>query len=543
MVADLIYSRACAKCCPRCQSRVSRLNWRALLIAFFLLLPGTDSLSAELGINTPGVGDYSPQLVFVDVFKAARPWCTRNVDGTGPWNSEVAVPMRIDGYPIEVPFTLPGGTPQIVHTLMVREIQGHYPAGTYTFSFQGEGRIELAYDSGNHVLTKPGTYKIPVRPSDAGIALTIVRSQRSNPIRNIRMIMPGFEGIAQSQPFYPPFIESLKPFKVIRFMDFQHINNSVLAQWRDRKKPNFAIQSGEDGVALEYLIDLCNLTGLDPWFNIPHLANNDFAYQFGRLVRRRLDPKRTVYIEYSNELWNNLFRQAGWVQQQGLAAGLAGSDGFQAGLRFAAMRSLQLFRAMASGMGNSHPLVTILSSQAANFWTGQQMLEVVGNPELNPYGVKIDALAIAPYVGNGIADKVAALGLSETITVAEILQRLQDDLEQETLVWIIKNRKVADEHGVRLFAYEAGQHLVAANITNRNNESLTSKLIAANRNPGMKDVYCRLFDLWRQQGGDLFMPFSLFGRPTKYGSWGLLEWLGQPRSMAPKYDAILDCWP
>lgn len=512
-----------------------------LATGFALLVWGVDSSNAQVGMNPPGIGDTCPQLVFVDIFKAARPWCTRNADGSGPWDSSVSVPLESHGYPREVPFRGADHPAQIVHTLMAREIQGHYPAGTYTFSFEGEGEVELSYDSGSRRFTQAGKYKIQVNPSDAGIALTILRSERSNPLRNIKMIMPGFSVTADSDPFYPVFLARIKPFKVLRFMDFQHINNSLIQRWDQRKTPDMPIQSGEEGVAVEYLIDLCNRVDSDPWFCIPHLADDDYARQLARLVRIRLKRGRTVYLEYSNELWNSLFRQSKWVQERGLQEGLGGGDGYAAGLQFAARRSLELFRIMEDELGPGFPIIKILSSQAANSWTGRQMLQVVRNPLLNPRNVKVDALAVGTYVGNDIADELGAQGDVAAVSMNEIFKMLQERLEKQTALWIRENRKVADEYGVRLFAYEGGQHLAANKPAYRDNSTLTEKLVAANRDPRMGDLYCKLLEKWRQAGGRLFMAFSFVGLPGKYGSWGLLEWMDQPEEDAPKFHAVVEC--
>ena len=37
----------------------------------------------------------------------------------------------------------------------------------------------------------------------------------------------------------------------------------------------------------------------------------------------------------------------------------------------------------------------------------------------------------------------------------------------------------------------------------------------------------------------MFVHFTSCGKPDKYGRWGAREWLQQPRSDAPKLDAIL----
>jgi hypothetical protein len=86
-------------------------------------------------------------------------------------------------------------------------------------------------------------------------------------------------------------------------------------------------------------------------------------------------------------------------------------------------------------------------------------------------------------------------------------------------------------------AYEGGQHL-AGHGGAENNDSLTALFHAANRHPGMKDLYTRHLADWNASGGDLFCVFSSMGRYSKWGSWGLLENAAQHPQTVAKYQAI-----
>ncbi len=120
-----------------------------LLLCIVSLLCLTWQAHARIGMNLAGVHDYSSQLIFVDLFKQSMPWMTRNADGTGVFNTRVAVPMQADGYPRAIPFYNGSDPPQIAHTLMATNIAGHYPEGAYTLIFEGSGEIMLDGDAGN----------------------------------------------------------------------------------------------------------------------------------------------------------------------------------------------------------------------------------------------------------------------------------------------------------------------------------------------------------------------------------------------------------
>lgn len=115
--------------------------------------------------------------------------------------------------------------------------------------------------------------------------------------------------------FNPIFLRRLKPFSVLRFVDWQVTNDSALQTWSQRTEVTDRTQAVAHGVAIEHMIDLCNGLRSDPWFSMPHQGDDDFIRRFAELVEARLEPGRRVYIEYSNEVWNPQFKQHGWVAQ------------------------------------------------------------------------------------------------------------------------------------------------------------------------------------------------------------------------------------
>jgi hypothetical protein len=104
---------------------------------------------------------------------------------------------------------------------------------------------------------------------------------------------------------------------------------------------------------------------------------------------------------------------------------------------------------------------------------------------------------------------------------------------------------IAKKKGLKLVAYEGGQHITGAGGA-ENNEKLTKFFIELNRRPEMYDLYTQLLKDWLIAGGTLFMHFVDAGQPSKWGSWGALEYIDQKGS--PKYNALMDfidknpCW-
>jgi hypothetical protein len=276
----------------------------------------------------------------VDVFKTSRPWFGKNG--------------------VEVPLGPRGGLAfarEAAETLMVRELQGHYPQGTYVATYEGSGKVEMSrYDVRRVVREAKGRIEADVTPGDGGVQLIVRESDPADPVRNFRVFMPGFE--TAKSPFHPLFLERLEPFGVLRFMDWQRINNSRARRWSERASPTEPSYTTEKGAPIEVMIELANTRKSPPWFCIPHEANDEYVREFAA-GQVQLDPGLKVYIEYSNEVWNGQFAQSCWA-----GAG-SGSSSATRPLSGSTRCSVEVF-AIWEGSRRHRTAVRVLGSQFAN---------------------------------------------------------------------------------------------------------------------------------------------------------------------------------
>ncbi len=465
----------------------------------------------RFGMNLAQVADWGREWGLVDVFKPSRPWVER---GTGPFAYDARGNPRL----------MPG---QAVETLLVREIDGHYPAGRYVATWRGTGRVKVpGFDVTGTVREQPGRLEFDVTPGNGGIQLVVTASDRRDPVRDIHVWMPGFEDA--KSPFHPLFLERLRPFEVLRFMGWQQTNNSPVRTWAQRAKPDDARYSTDAGAPVEVLVDLANELRVSPWFCVPHQADDDYVRRFAQTVRERLRPELKVYVEYSNEVWNLAFQQAKNAQREGQRRGL----GDLAGARFYAQRSVEVFRIWEEVFGGRERLVRVLASQAVNPWLSEQILT------WQDAAKHADALAVAPYFGNELGDPKSADAVAR-LTVDQIMDYLTAEVDGPHREHMRAQARLARKYGLELIAYEGGQHLAGYSGA-ENNEALTALFIAANRSPRMYDLTRRHLEHWFAAGGGMHVAFNYVQGPSKWGSWGVLEYQDQPVSEAPKYRAVLD---
>ena len=475
---------------------------------------------SPMGINLTAISYYGTELVFVDIFKQSQPFQSQ-MKGK-PYGKGPRLHLTPGGWP---GYLEPG---QSADTLMCRNIE-NYPSGDYICLYDGRGRIEFGFDA--RVKSRsPGRIIVSVDPSDAGILLSIRETFAEDPVRNIRLILPGFENTYEKQPFHPLFLKHWSIFKVIRFMDWMRTNDSKISRWSDRPLPSSPTQAGPGGAALEYMIKLANTLHADPWFCMPHQVTDDYISHFARLLKQKLNPDLRIYIEYSNEAWNTKFKQAKYCLRMGRAMQLD-ENSFSAQLSFYAKRSVEVFRMWEAAMGGTSNLVRVLSAQCKNPWTSEKILTFE-----NAYQYA-DALAIAPYFGMGLGNPDRQ-GLTEAMNIEQIMRFCRKDIHELSSL-TSRHHRIAEQYGLDLIAYEGGQHLVGYGGA-ENSPILQNLFFQANNHPRMKQMYREQLNGWRIAGGRLFTAFSSMCRYGKWGSWGLLEFFDQDPETAPKYRAVME---
>lgn len=476
---------------------------------------------APLAVNLAELHYWCAQLAYANLFTQASQWYREDLT-TWAWDSGPELELDEHGWVAELK------PQQAASVLIARGPDGLLPAGTYRLLWEGEGAFQLQGDP-VVVSTQPGRIEFEIAtPSESGVQLRLTDTNPDDPVRDIRILPPG---IAEDHVglFHPDFLELLSGYRAIRFMDWQRTNDSELVHWNERALPSDAVQTSDAGVCLEHMIALCNALQCDAWFCMPHLATDDFVTQFATLVEDQLDPKLKVFVEYSNEVWNGGFVQAHHAAAQGAQLGLSGSE-FQNQLRWYSRRSVEIFDLWSAVFdAEDQRLVRVLAGQSVNPWTGTVILD-----DQDAFQ-KADVYAIAPYFGatmgsQGEADQVLAMEEPEVWDLLEV--KLDQSIEK-----ISENVALAEEHGLPLVAYEAGQHLVGVGPYQWNDE-LTLLFVRMNRDDRMGELYSTYLDAWKASGAHEMFLWNLADEPSRYGSWGLLERSTQDPTDAPKYRAV-----
>jgi hypothetical protein len=505
-----------------------------VLLGLMLCLPSAEPPAPRphpaVGINLNAPNARSTELPFVDVFRLSRPWISQK-RGAG-WGKGPALDLDAHGW---IRRLEPGCSAE---TVLCAIPGGHYPGGLYTVLYRGKGTLQFRGGAAKVVSQQPGRMTVQVDPGAGEFGLNLAATDPKDPVREIHVLMPGHEEDYRKQPWNPKFLQRWRGMACLRFMDMAETNNSPISTWNERPTPEDATFMGR-GVPIELLVDLANRLGADAWFCIPHRADDDYVRNFARLVRDRLDPKHKAYVEYSNEVWNGVFHQTRYVREQGQKLGF-GDKPWEAGWRYTARRSVQIFALWEEVFGGHDRFVRVLAGQAGGANVSKQ---VVSFEDAYKHA---DVLAIAPYIPMGIFGDDARKGAPKTRlfasdvarwSVDQVFRHLEERALPETLQDIRANKKVADQYGLKLVAYEGGQHMVGIQGA-ENVDALTKLLQAVNADPRMEALYVKYFAMWQREGGDLFCHYASTGQWSKWGCWSLVQYLDEDPLRSPKYRAV-----
>ena len=286
-------------------------------------------------------------------------------------------------------------------------------------------------------------------------------------------------------------LQTLRPFPIVRFLDWQHINYPSARlitpdeDWAYTNQP----YSQWSGVPIEVCVEAAQAVGAVPWLHIPHNVTD--AEIAG--LSQRLPSDIPIIVELSNELWNASF----W--QQADAAKLAAKHGIgsqdnpqQSALAWQGLQTKKLRDALGDNVR------IVLSGQCRNTDVLRFLLAIDGVADA------VDALAIAPYFNDQV----------------ELHERLGH---------VRAHRRLANARGLQLWAYELGQDLQGEGAA------------TMNRSAYMGDLYQEGLDVF----GPLFERIMMYNAASVYKddahgmAWGLLDWSGNGLIETPKFHAAL----
>ncbi|MDC7223720.1 MAG: hypothetical protein PQJ60_08275, partial [Spirochaetales bacterium] len=273
-----------------------------------------------MGLNLHTLTYYTEAPVFTDAMTTASDMLTFYTDESGSaWDTGMIDEIERDryGYPTYLPQETSDG-----HESQVRFLINNYYEGRYRVFYEGEGTLE----GGSNRLEEDdlGLY-IDLAGTGGNTWLNITESSVDDPLHNIRIIPEEYEMYSYDDydpDAFPTFLadyqEGLEDFQALRFMNWIRTNNSEQVDWGldstdnyseedytdDRITTHHYSQATSRGISFDYAIELCNELEVDAWVCIPHMASDDYITRLAELWRDNLDSDRTIYLEFSNEMWN-----------------------------------------------------------------------------------------------------------------------------------------------------------------------------------------------------------------------------------------------
>ncbi len=573
------------------------------------------AFTPSLGINTEAPQAEQDSIIqsvpFADLFRIARPFkdlscASTTYDAQGwptsaPTNTCAIRTTLLNGAIISSSLlTDPVNNRRTIPASRYTEV---IPEGRYTVLYEGEGT--LVYGNYAQLVSRsPGRDLIDIKFTGAAVRLermdlSITVNNVNNPIKNIRIVMPG--GVCEGNPFVrvanadgcpagkyqafantlanrnaivfnPDYLNFMKDFRVVRMMNLMEASprnpctgsgdayNTCLLQdftWAQRAKLTDATWGGSAsannpllqrygrGAPLEVQVALANQLKAHPWFNIPHNATDEYVTEFANYVRTNLNTGLKAHIEYTNEAWNYIFWGSLYARKKGMDLGLGSAftnQEYWAGALYYAKRATEIFKLWETAFNDNSRLVRILGTVQTDIFLTRNMLNYLDTKD------HVDAVATNAYF-YACLDRTSTScsntttipkTLNEVTTVDEVFAAIDNANDPNGLpklqINLAAQAAEVARFGKALYAYEGGQHLTVDGSTDDTRRNVFE---AANRDPRMGERYTTLLNGWKTAGGQQFM---LYTQPQSFHKWGLFamkETLLQPRYSTPKYDAAM----
>lgn len=561
-------------------SRLFRAPALVVAMVLAMILPAAAQIDVApregrraLGLNLAEVVGWSTELPFIDVMHNATRWTGHLPNQWGGMDEDAlraAGALDDEGWIVSFPRSV-----RRISTFVLQDLPAGMTSTAGTWHAQWEGTAYLGFSGavrnvryGDHSAT------FDYVPGEGAVLIEFNRGT----LRNLSVVHErNLARFAAGEIFNPDWLALVGDAAQLRFMDWMLTNNSTVQHWDERAQVSDYSWSRR-GVPLEVMLRLANETGAEPWFTLPHLADDAYVRAFAQMVRDGLRPDLRAWFEFSNEVWNWGFQQADWAEQNARARW----NQDWKWVEFGAVRAAEVMRVIDAVYGDQ----TARRVRVLGLFTGwlgleHDMLEapdyVAEDPAHRPPHEVFDVLAVTGYftaelhserkremIQQWLHDSRAAAeqqadsqGLTgaarDSYVSAHRFDRALDwaaaellnggtsgdaensiqDLLDRTLAHHVA---VARDYGLALAMYEGGTHVVVRPEDHGDTE-LVAFFEALNYAPQMGDLYRALIAGWRQLTPAPFMAYMDIGKPSIWGSWGTLRFLGDRN---PRWDALIE---
>jgi hypothetical protein len=477
------------------------------------------STANSIGMNVGSVLDTETNRIFADAMKTSRiPWTAGLANAAADSNGWPAQDAAIQVWANSARMD-----------------------GTYALAFQGSANVQTSgcvvstltasYNPGTNTSTAQFTI-----PGAAACDLTLtftnthvaVGAAQGTGVKNVTLMRPTYEGSTSSYAvtttFTTDFKNSLAPFSTLRFTDWLASNGNTQQYWTDRVTPASASQvvlagagSQVKGAAYEYAFQLCNETQKDCWINIPVSADDAYVQNLARLAQSTLQSNLHLYVEFSNEVWNQNYSQysanAAAAQSNLTVLKFDGSTNSNSiAYRRIAQRAAQISTIFRSIFGDGAMMTRVRPVLMTQLGGADGSLQQAVHLMEDYYNSNNAARVTTPHPLNyyfyglgGGADYTP----SDESSVSAIFSSLTPATWQANLR---KDAAYAAAFGVRRIAYEGGPDFAKSQTAN-------AFLQAAHDDPGIVQAIVGAHNAWSANGGDLLVYYTLTGDFT----WGFLD--------------------
>jgi len=483
----------------------------------------------DIGTNMSGFADWATERPLKNLFKHIRSNLVSYTAACFCWDSNVLAEMSFDqnGYPTQIPQTTSAGSTLVRY--IISSDGGNLMTGNqYVLLWEGQGTI--SFGGAVSIQSNVAGRVVFTALDNGNIFINVTSSQLGNHIRDIRLLRISDEfSDLLNDPFYSVFKEKIAPFKVLRFMDWGNTNGNTNVEWSGRSTMSQFTYAGDKGVPYEAMIQLCNDTQKDAWICVPHGANDDYITQMATLFKDQLHSNLNIYLEYSNEIWNWIFPQAHYNDNNRPA-----NLGYG---RAMAQKAGNVFQLWHNVFGDERCRVKrVLGIQVGFNSLNEQILSQL--PQKN-----WDFASPTHYFGldHGSSGNPRLDILGGAATVSDIMTNALNSWNAFKPT-VRRDYELIKLFGKRIITYEGGQHFVGNSfgIPYPYQQAMWN----AQNTQLMYDMYVMMHDTIKAWGCELAINFSLASpQASVYGSWGVLEHIDvQPpySSNARKYQAVID---